>query len=245
MSQESDVKPAFMPPDTRVYAIGDVHGRADLLAELHKRILQDAKAAPEGRRVLVYLGDYIDRGPDSAGVVEKLLETRLPDFEQVFLMGNHEEFLLQFLNDPADGDVWLANGGDSTLTSYGIEPGDGGFSANLEAVCEQLRQKMPAAHLDFYEHLDVAHQEGDYLFVHAGIRPGVPLENQSEDDLLWIREPFLDASEEHEVVVVHGHTPVEEAQVHDNRIAVDTGAVWSDRLTAVVLHDDEHGFLHT
>jgi serine/threonine protein phosphatase 1 len=245
MSQQSDIKQALMPPDTRVYAIGDVHGRADLLAELHKRILEDANDAAEARRVLVYLGDYIDRGPDSAGVVEKLIESPLPDFEQVFLMGNHEEFLLHFLDNPGDGETWLANGGDSTLTSYGVEPGDGGFVANLMEVCEQLRERMPAAHLEFYEHLNVAYQEGDYLFVHAGIRPGVPLADQTEEDLLWIREPFLDANEEHEVVVVHGHTPVKEAQVHDNRIAVDTGAVWSDRLTAVVLHDDEHGFLHT
>jgi serine/threonine protein phosphatase 1 len=234
-----------MPPDTRVYAIGDVHGRADLLAALHGKIVEDANAAPEGRRVAVYLGDYIDRGPDSAGVIDMLLETSLPAFEQVFLMGNHEEFLLHFLDDPAIGETWVINGGDATLSSYGVERGPDDIAADLADACDELRKKLPKAHLDFLQELDVSYREGDYLFVHAGIRPGVPLEKQRAEDLLWIREPFLQAEDEREFVVVHGHTPVETAQVHDNRIAVDTGAVWSDRLTAVVLHDDEQTFLHT
>jgi len=244
MSQQDDAKPASMPPDTRVYAIGDVHGRADLLAELHGRIVKDAMNAPEARRVAVYLGDYIDRGPDSAGVIDELLDP-LPDFEQVFLMGNHEEFLLHFLDDPAIGEAWVRNGGDATLASYGVETGGSGIPADLAEACDLLRQNLPKAHLAFLQELDVSHREGDYLFVHAGIRPGVPLDEQSEHDLLWIREPFLESGDEREFVVVHGHTPVDMGQVHDNRIAVDTGAVWSDRLTAVVLHEDEHSFLHT
>lgn len=245
MSPQEEVKPASLPPDTRVYAVGDVHGRVDLLVDLHRRIAEDAKSAPESRRLAIYLGDYVDRGPDSAGVIDHLLDSPLPGFEQVYLMGNHEEFLLQFLDDPADGDVWIANGGDATLRSYGVEPGSDGFAGDLAAAWEQLRRKMPKKHGTFLKQLGVSHLEGDYLFVHAGIRPGVPLDKQSDEDLLWIREPFLEAGDEHEVVVVHGHTPVDAGQVHDNRIAVDTGAVWSDRLTAVVLHDQEHSFLHT
>jgi serine/threonine protein phosphatase 1 len=234
-----------MSPDTRVYAVGDVHGRADLLSDLHRRIARDAEKASESRRVLVYLGDYVDRGPDSAGVIDQLVDSSMPGFEQVFLMGNHEEFFLQFLDDPAVGDLWVRNGGDATLASYGVEAGDTETAAGLAEACEQLRQKMPSKHLTFLKKLGVTHSEGDYLFVHAGIRPGVPLDKQSEDDLLWIREPFLEASDEREFVVVHGHTPVDEPQVHDNRIAVDTGAVWSDRLTAVVLHEQEQSFIHT
>ena len=245
MSPQTEVKPASIPPDTRVYAVGDVHGRVDLLMELHRRIAEDAKTAPESRRLVIYLGDYVDRGADSAGVIDHLVKAPLPDFQQVYLMGNHEELLLHFLDDPTDGDVWIANGGDATLTSYGVEAGIDGFSGNLTDAWEQLRKKMPKEHAAFLKTLGVSHLEGDYLFVHAGIRPGVPLDKQSEEDLLWIREPFLEADGEHEFVVVHGHTPVDAGQVHDNRIAVDTGAVWSDRLTAVVLHDEEHSFLHT
>lgn len=245
MSQQDEAKPASMPPDTRVYAIGDVHGRADLLDVLHDRIVRDAYNAPEARRVVVYLGDYIDRGPDSAGVIDLLLDAPLPEFEHVFLMGNHEEFLLHFLDDPAIGEAWILNGGDATLSSYGVAPAEGGIAADLADACDQLREKMPKAHLDFLRDLGVSHREGDYFFVHAGIRPGVPLARQSEEDLLWIREPFLEAADEREFVVVHGHTPVTNAEVHDNRIAVDTGAVWSDRLTAVVLHEDEQSFLQT
>lgn len=245
MSQQDEAKPASMPPDTRVYAIGDVHGRADLLDALHGRIVDDADAAPEARRIAVYLGDYIDRGPDSAGVIDRLLDAPLPEFEHVFLMGNHEEFLLRFLDDPAIGEAWVMNGGDATLSSYGVAPSGGGIAADMAEACDQLRDKMPKAHIDFLRDLDVSHREGDYLFVHAGIRPGVPLAKQRAEDLLWIREPFLDAADEREFVVVHGHTPVTTGEVHDNRIAVDTGAVWSDRLTAVVLHEDEQSFLHT
>jgi serine/threonine protein phosphatase 1 len=244
MSTQDDLQLASPPPDTRIYAVGDVHGRADLLANLHKRIVKDAEKVSESRRVIVYLGDYVDRGPDSAGVIDHLIDSRLPDFEQVFLMGNHEEFFLQFLDDPTVGAHWVSNGGDATLSSYGVETGDGN-EADMTALCEQLRQNMPKKHLAFLEELAVTHREGDYLFVHAGIRPGVPLERQSDEDLLWIREPFLDAADAREFIVVHGHTPVKAPEVHDNRIAVDTGAVWSGRLTAVVLHEQEQSFLHT
>lgn len=244
MSTQDNALLASLPADTRVYAVGDVHGRADLLTALHKRIAKDADKAEESRRVIVYLGDYVDRGPDSAGVIDRLIESPLPDFEQVFLMGNHEEFFLDFLNDPATGAHWVENGGDATLSSYGIDTSNGAIQ-DMEALHEQLRRAIPEDHLAFLQELSVTHREGDYLFVHAGIRPGVPLNEQSDDDLLWIREPFLESADAREFVVVHGHTPVKAAELHDNRIAVDTGAVWSGRLTAVVLHDEEQSFIHT
>lgn len=244
MSEEMETQLASPPPDTRIYAVGDVHGRADLLADLQTLIVKDADKAAQSRRVVVYLGDYVDRGPDSAGVLDRLIGQPLAGFEEVFLMGNHEEFLLDFLSDPSVGPVWLRNGGDATLSSYGIDVTEDD-TRDWAAVSERLRQVLPAAHLAFLETLGVSHREGDYFFAHAGIRPGVSLDKQDEEDLLWIREPFLDAAETHEVVVVHGHTTVEAAEVHDNRIAVDTGAVWSGRLTAAILHDRVQSFIHT
>lgn len=244
MPEEMETQLASPPPDTRIYAVGDVHGRADLLADLQKRIVEDAAKAAESRRVVVYLGDYVDRGPDSAGVLDRLIDRPLADFEEVFLMGNHEQLLLDFLSDPSIGPLWLRNGGGATLSSYGVDLAEG-ETLDWAVVSERLRQILPTAHLAFLEALAVSHREGDYFFAHAGIRPGVPLDKQDEEDLLWIREPFLDAADTHEVVVVHGHTIVEAAEVHDNRIAVDTGAVWSGRLTAVILYDRQQSFIHT
>jgi len=244
MPADKELELASPPPDTRIYAVGDVHGRADLLGDLHKRIARDADKASETRRVIVYLGDYVDRGPDSAGVIDRLIGSPLEGFEEVFLMGNHEQFLLDFLSDPSVGAHWLGNGGDATLASYGVDV-KGGDPVDMAAVAALLRKILPSRPLAFLEGLALSHREGDYFFAHAGIRPGVPLDKQTEDDLLWIREPFLEAPDAREVVVVHGHTPVKAGEVHDNRIAVDTGAVWSDRLTAAVLHEQEQSFIHT
>ncbi len=230
---------AAVPPDTRVYAVGDVHGCATLLARLHELIRADAAAAPERRRVVVYLGDYVDRGPDSAGVVDMLIAGPGEGFEAVHLKGNHEDFLLRFLADPSIGGLWLMNGGGATLASYGVD-GDGG--ADLRRA---FLHALPKTHRAFYEGLRLWHREGTYLFVHAGIRPGRPVESQLAEDLLWIREPFLLSRADHGCVVVHGHTPVGAPEILDNRINVDTGAVWSGRLTALVLYGAERSFLQT
>lgn len=245
MAPEDEITNACAPRDTRIYAIGDVHGRADLLGSLQELIAKDADRAPESRKVVVYLGDYVDRGPDSAGVIGRLIDGPLAGLDQVFLMGNHEEFFLQFLENPEVGTVWLKNGGDATLASYGVKGAKGCSAKDLGVLSKALQDKLPDEHLDFLKRLSISHREEDYLFVHAGIRPGVPLDRQSEDDMLWIREPFLGSPEQHEVVVVHGHTPVEAAEVHTNRIAVDTGAVWSGCLTAAVLHGERQTFIHT
>jgi serine/threonine protein phosphatase 1 len=245
MALEDEITNACAPRDTRIYAIGDVHGRADLLGSLQELIAKDAGRAPESRKVVVYLGDYVDRGPDSAGVIDRLIKGPLAGLDQVFLMGNHEEFFLQFLENPEVGTIWLKNGGDATLASYGVKGAKGCSAKDLGVLSKALQDKLPDEHLDFFKRLSISHREEDYLFVHAGIRPGVPLERQSEDDMLWIREPFLGSPEQHEVVVVHGHTPVDAAEVHTNRIAVDTGAVWSGCLTAAVLHGEQQTFIHT
>lgn len=233
---------ARAPRDSRIYAIGDIHGSADLLDRLHDLIRADAARAPESRRVVVYLGDYVDRGPDSAGVIERLVTAPLAGFESVFLKGNHEDFMRRFLDDAAVGRHWLMNGGGATLASYGVAGvGDG----DLFAMRDALRGCLPAAHLAFLDGLSLYWCEGDYVFVHAGIRPDVPLARQGEEDLLWIREPFLSSVADHGAVIVHGHTPVESPELQFNRIDLDTGAVWSGRLTALVMYGAERKILQT
>lgn len=238
--------PAAVPADTRVYAVGDIHGRADLLTALHRKIADDAATHGAGRNVVVYLGDYIDRGPDSRRVVEILLDDPLATFESVHLMGNHEAFLLGFLEDPGQGTGWLVNGGVETLASYGVEaPDDIVGAESLTDLRARAVAALPAAHLDFFESLALTHEEGDYFFVHAGIRPDIALEAQDPDDLLWIREDFLDSSADHGRTIVHGHTISWEPEFRDNRIGIDTGAFASDVLTALVLSGSARALLQS
>ncbi len=233
---------ATLPDDRLVYAIGDIHGRADLLAELHWRILADAAERPPRRRSVVYLGDYVDRGPDSRAVIALLLESPLDGFEATHLIGNHEEFLLRFLEDESASDAWLPNGGDATLASYGVDPwmraADGGAALEMQRA---FQRRLPARHLAFLRGLSLSHQLGSYYFVHAGIRPGTALDAQRREDMLWIREPFLDSKADHGAVVVHGHSIRRRPERRDNRIGIDTGAYASGTLTALVLEPAEGG----
>ncbi len=195
---------------------------------------------------MVYLGDYIDRGPDSRGVLELLIGEPLAGFESVHLLGNHEAFLLGFLDGEDLASVWLMNGGDATLRSYGLDvaalngPGPGGDPPALRAA---LIPAVPAAHRAFLDGLALSHVEGDYFFVHAGVRPGVPLGRQGEHDLLWIREPFLSSAADHGKVVVHGHSTTAEVELRSNRIGIDTGVCYGGKLTALVLEGEQHRFL--
>lgn len=235
-----------VPDGTRVYAVGDIHGRADLLRSLHRKILDDAADAEAQRLVVVYIGDYVDRGPDSFGVVDMLIEEPLAGFERHHLKGNHEDFLLRFLETGSHGEVWMINGARATLGSYGVEWSDMAYGVDgLAAARQKFADFMPESHFQFFRGLELQHQEGDYLFVHAGIRPGVPLGEQRAFDLMWIREVFLDSSADHGVVVVHGHTIAPEPEVLPNRIGIDTGAFHSNRLTALVVEGAERRFLHT
>jgi serine/threonine protein phosphatase 1 len=235
-----------LPEGELLYAVGDIHGRADLLADLLRRIEDDAAARAAAQKTLVFVGDYVDRGPDSRGVVDILL-TGLPEGFQVhFLKGNHEALLLDFLADPRRLDHWLMNGGGATMTSYGVDIAQlENMGAAPEAWRDALASLLPDDHLRFFERLTLQVSVGDYLFVHAGVRPGVPLDAQSDTDLMWIRGEFLEHTEPFGKVVVHGHTPVREPEVRPNRIAIDTGAVFSGRLTALRLQDGECGFLQT
>ena len=238
---------AATPTGTRIYAIGDIHGRLDLLLRLQALIAGDAARSTAPRRVLVYIGDYIDRGPNSAGVLDLLLDRPLPGFEIVHLLGNHEDTLLQFPDDMSVGPSWLTYGGVQTLESYDIEvsPGSWRDERELRRLQGEVRRRVPRRHVEFMRNLPLTHLEGDYLFVHAGIRPGVPLERQERDDLLWIRDEFLRSSKDHGKIVVHGHTISEAPDVQPNRIGIDTGAFHTDRLTCVVLDGSASEFLQT
>ena len=224
-------QPAEVPADCCVYAVGDLHGRLDLLCEIEERILEDAAAREAARKVVVYLGDYVDRGPDSSGVLDHLTAAPLKNFESVYLMGNHEAMMLEFLRA---GDVaaltWFMNGADETLASYGVDTA-------------ALRDALPPDHLAFYRGLRLSHEEGDYLFVHAGIRPGRTIEEQDPEDLIWIREPFLNNRDPLGCVVVHGHSPAPVPVERSNRIGLDTGAVYGGVLTAVALEGSARRFL--
>ena len=240
--------PPRVPDDCRVYAVGDIHGRVDLLEALHDHILDDAAAATAGRKVLVYLGDYVDRGPWSFAVVDTLIEAPLEGFEIVHLKGNHEDFLLRFLEEEnlEEADLWFINGGDATLHSYKVPLLTLPFGlAELETARRAFLAALPPSHMTFFQGLKMFHVEGDYLFVHAGIKPGVPLDEQNEEDLLWIREEFLDSDAAFGHMVVHGHTPAAETDVRPNRIGIDTGAFYTDRLTCLVVEGESTRFLHT
>jgi serine/threonine protein phosphatase 1 len=234
-----------VPQGQLIYAIGDIHGRADLLALLLDQIAVDAaKSKDAKRRTLVFLGDYIDRGHDSRRVVDNLLGG-LPDgFDVHFLKGNHEEIMLNFVDDPSYLGHWLANGADATFRSYGMDVAElVRKGAAPEAWRRALLASLPEAHRDFFEALELAVSFGDYLFVHAGVRPGVPLDAQDPHDLVWIRGPFLQSNEDFGKVVVHGHTPGREPVIRANRIGIDTGAVFTDRLTALRLEDGSRKLL--
>jgi serine/threonine protein phosphatase 1 len=233
------------PKGSRAYAIGDVHGRLDLLRALLERIEQDNARRGPAKTFLVFLGDLVDRGPDSRGVIDLLL-SRPPRFARpIYLAGNHEEAFLRVVGgDEAVVPAWLSYGGKECAQSYGI---NGGWLLNATpaAVTSEVAHKVPQAHVDFLASFGDTFRFGDYLFVHAGIRPGLPIEQQVQQDLRWIREGFLDDRTNHGVIVVHGHTIVETVEEHPNRIAIDTGAYRSGTLTAIGIEGRERWFLET
>lgn len=230
-----------VPQATRIYAIGDIHGRADLLSDIVDRIDEDARRRPIDRIIEVYLGDYIDRGDHSRLVIDMLCH-RLVQRQAICLRGNHEAILEEFLDDPDVIHGWIRLGGLNTITSYGVQVPEVAqiVPGHLHRLfCETL----PRTHILFLQCLRNLYRCGDYLFVHAGIRPGVPLDQQVQDDLVWIRDEFLSSRADHGLTVVHGHTPVTHPQVCNNRINIDTGAVFSGQLTCLVLEGTSISFL--
>ncbi|MEM7662261.1 MAG: metallophosphoesterase family protein [Pseudomonadota bacterium] len=236
-----------VPDGLRVYAIGDVHGRADLLERLFDMIEADISSAIDAEEVsIVFMGDYIDRGFQSRDVIDFLLSDRVQRHNCVFLKGNHEEAFLRFLHEPAFGPRWAGYGGGETLMSYGVRPPRTRTqSEEWEEASRALVEALPDEHRSFLMNLQASASIGDYLFVHAGLRPGRPIEKQSEQDFLWIRDEFINSSEPFEQMVVHGHTPVSEPYKDHRRIAVDTGAYMTGHLTAACFVRDEVTFLTT
>jgi serine/threonine protein phosphatase 1 len=227
---------ARTPANVRLYAVGDIHGRADLLIDAIARIDDDLARRPIGHAIEVYLGDYIDRGPDSKTVID-LLSVRLVKNRAVCLRGNHEALLEDFLRDPANLYPWLQLGGIQTLESYGVHQHPG----TETEIDTHLRfwRAFPRAHEVFLQCLRYSFCCGDFLFVHAGIRPRVPIQQQSLRDLLWIRQEFLKSPLDHGKFVVHGHTPVPHPDIRQNRMNIDTGAWRTGTLTCVAIEGEE------
>ena len=234
--------------DRLVYAVGDVHGRMDLLDSLIRQIAADAlRIAPTKRPMLVFVGDYVDRGLESQGVNDRILALREEaGFEVRTLKGNHEEAMMNFLGDAAAGPEWCEYGGGQTLASYGVsQPKLRGDAAEWERTREEFGQLIPPSHLAFLAGLELILTVGDYAFVHAGLRPGLSIEDQDPHDLIWIRDVFLNERRPFEKVVVHGHTPEEEPFVGACRIGIDTGAYATGVLTAVRLAGEERTILQS
>lgn len=240
---------AAAPEGVRLYAIGDVHGRLDLLQAMLGRI--DAELAidrPDDWRIIL-LGDYVDRGPDSRGVVAELLARRQQDNRHIVLAGNHDAGFVGFLDKPDPGGLFMQFGGLQTALSYGvalkrpyrhgIEEGERGFQESAA----QLQQAVPPAHVAFLRKLPRGCLAGDFFFCHAGIRPRVPIEKQDPEDLIWIRNDFLLYGELHPKVVVHGHTPGDQPDIRDNRVNIDTRAFETGVLTALVVDGTQKRFL--
>jgi serine/threonine protein phosphatase 1 len=228
------LRKAGLPDDVRIYAIGDIHGCTDLLRHQLAQIEADELRHPHARSTIIFLGDYIDRGPDSRGTIDLLLACARMR-EVICLKGNHETFIRQFLDAPESLNNWRSFGGLETLVSYGLRPSISRSDSDHERLSNELRAVMPAQHLAFLDSLPTSFICGDFFFVHAGVRPGLALARQSEDDLLWIRNEFLEHDSPFEKFIVHGHTPVAAPEVRCNRVNVDTGAFATGRLSCVAI----------
>jgi serine/threonine protein phosphatase 1 len=231
MSDGVELGQAAAPENMLIYAIGDVHGRLDLLRAMHKRIADEIEQERPADWRIVHLGDYVDRGPNSRGVIHRLATMQAYDERIVTLAGNHDICFIEFLQDVRQSGMFKHYGGIDTARSYGVEFADGDreFARNHERLVEA----MPPEHIAFFLSLRYSLELGDFFFCHAGIRPGVPLDDQSLDDLVWIRGEFLASRALHPKVIVHGHTPVPVPELLANRINVDTGAFKTGILSAV------------
>jgi len=228
------LRQASLPAETRIYAVGDIHGCVDLLADIVARIDDDLRRRPVRHSAEVYLGDYIDRGSDSCGVID-LLATRMIRNRAICLRGNHEAMLEAFLQDPAALPDWLPLGARQTLASYGIAVTGHSTAAALHL---ELRDRFPPTHALFLQCLRNSYCCGDFFFVHAGVRPNVLIELQNPHDMMWIRNEFLDATHDHGKYIVHGHSPVPYPDIRSNRVNIDTGAWRSGVLTCIAIEED-------
>jgi serine/threonine protein phosphatase 1 len=234
---------ARVPDGWRIYVVGDIHGQADLLRQLRQAITAELATSQAEKSLTIFLGDYIDRGADSKGVLDTMSAEPFPT-PIVPLYGNHEAMLLSFLEQQDEDGRWLENGGLETLHSYGVDTSNVRYGQGIHKAANDLLEALPESHITFLRSLRLSFLAGDYFFCHAGIRPGVPLKQQRGTDLLWIRGDFLKSGIRHEKVIVHGHTPVREPEIRPNRINIDTGAYISGRLTCLILEGAEKRFLY-
>jgi serine/threonine protein phosphatase 1 len=243
--EKASVAPARerrVPKGMRVYCVGDIHGRDDLLGEMAERIAADIEDRSFDRALTVFLGDYVDRGLGSMQVVERFVRSEWPT-PFIALAGNHEDLLTAFLKDDVILETWRSLGGLETLHSYGVDVGLARAGRDFGAVQAAFAANFPERHRQFLGSLKISIVIGDYFFCHAGVRPGVPLDRQDRNDLLTIREAFLSSEAEHGKLVVHGHTPSLVPEVRRNRIGIDTGGYATGRLTCLVLEQDQQRFL--
>ena len=235
---------ASLPPGQRIYAIGDIHGRADLLERLAGQIADDLRRQPAEEALTICLGDYIDRGPKSAGVLEMLARNCFPT-PAVFLRGNHEEMLAEFLLDATSLDHWRKYGGLETLNSFGLDVREAMVGRGYAGLQAQFAKALPPASLAFLNNAGLSFTLGDYFFCHAGVKPEVRLDRQQAGNLLWIREEFLESTANFGKMIVHGHTPVAKPDIRPNRINLDTGAFATGVLTCGVFEGEEVRFVST
>jgi serine/threonine protein phosphatase 1 len=235
-----------LPSGMRAYAVGDIHGKDKLLAKMLRAIEEDAKQHPDKRIVQIFLGDYIDRGIGSKEVIDLLMSPPPANHKRVCLMGNHEEALLHFLEDPNILRDWANFGGYATLISYGIPIPDSMLPGKLAIVRDALKRNIPERHLEFFNTLKLTHELGDYLFVHAGVHPRNKLSEQKPEHLLWIRSPFLDHKGYFDQYIVHGHTPVAAPEIHKNRANLDVSGASINSLCCLVMDGiDRHTIVLT
>lgn len=236
----------LVPEDVRVYAIGDIHGRADLLEQLFEQLKADISDKNFRRLYIVFLGDYIDRGFESKRVIDLLLNQKWGNLRAVFLKGNHEQTMLDFLTKPEIGAQWVEFGGRETLNSYGVKPSEVLQDASAwQVVSEQLKENLPETHLHFLSGLQTYFELGNCYFVHAGVDPTKRLDDQTDEDRLWIRDNFLSSERKLSKVIIHGHSPEENPVWDGRRIGVDTGAYITNRLSAARIQGGNVKFFTT
>jgi serine/threonine protein phosphatase 1 len=234
-----------LPAGVRIYAIGDIHGRLDLLEDLLARIDRDRASRPIQRSLFVFLGDYIDRGPSSRATINRLIEHSKGN-ETVFLKGNHELIAIKSLSDRAPFDQWMRRlGGMETLMSYGLRREDLLGGRPIVEIQAAFHAALPQAHLRFFRDLQLCFTCGDFFFAHAGVKPGIEISRQNERDLLWIREEFLTSRIDFGKIIIHGHTPAFEVEVEPNRVNIDTGAFATGRLTCLVMEQSKLSIIDT
>jgi serine/threonine protein phosphatase 1 len=232
---EIEIRLRSLPTGLRIYAIGDIHGRLDLLSRLLERIEEDLAARPASQPLSVFLGDYVDRGPESRQTIDRLVGYAKTS-RAVFLRGNHEFIALKCLSDAPLFDTWMRRlGGIDTLMSYGVDLRGFAGEGRIVKLQAAFHKALPQAHFRFFRNLETSFVCGDFFFVHAGARPGIPLSQQKENDLLWIRNDFLSSDFDFGKIIVHGHTPIPDVEVRPSRINIDTGAFATGRLTCLVI----------